>query len=346
MRIFLASYQALMLNRGGPTYKLIALRENLRKIGVEAEFFNMWDFDLKLEKTDLVHIFNTNIGTYSLAANLKLYGAKFVVNPIFFSNHSPEIIKLYRLMEAPFRKIFKRTFSDYDITKFACDNAEKVLPNTKAEGNLLIKGLGIEKNKVQVIYNGVEKRFLEADASLFQKKYGLKDFVLYVGHLGPVRKNGKNIIRALQKLDVPSVIIADILHNEEGQWCRNEIEKSKNISLIEWLRHDDPLFASAYAACHTFILPTRYETPGRAALEAALAGANVVITPFGGTTEYFRNFAEYVNPHSVESIGKGIEKALNKKKDEELKNHIKNNFLWENIAVQTAEMYQEILRFK
>jgi glycosyltransferase involved in cell wall biosynthesis len=131
--------------------------------------------------------------------------------------------------------------------------------------------------------------------------------------------------------------------NEEGEWCRKEIAESKNIRLIEWLRHDDPLFASAYAACHTFILPTRYETPGRAALEASLAGANLVITPFGGTTEYFRNFAEYVNPHSVELIVKGIEKSLNNKKNEKLRNHIAENFVWEIIARQTAEMYRGVL---
>ena len=343
MRIFLASYQALMLNRGGPTYKLLALRENLRKIGIEARFFDMWDSDLKLGKNDLVHIFNTNIGTYFLAMNLKLYGAKFVVNPIFFSNHSARTIKFYRTLETPFRKIFKRTISDYEVTKFSCDNAEKVLPNTKAEGDLLVDGLDVKREKVQIIYNGVEKRFLDADGELFLKKYGLKDFVLYVGHLGPVRKNGKNIVSALRQLDIPSVIIADVLHNEEGEWCRNEIEKSKNIHLIEWLRHDDPLFASAYAACHTFILPTRYETPGRAALEAALAGTNVVITPFGGTMEYFQNLVEYVNPHSVNSIVKGTEKSLNKKKDDKLRNHIAENFVWEIIARQTAEMYRKVL---
>jgi len=59
-----------------------------------------------------------------------------------------------------------------------------------------------------------------------------------------------------------------------------------------------------------FILPTRYETPGRAALEAGLAGANVVITPYGGTREYSEEFAEYAEPHSVDSIKGGIVKIF------------------------------------
>ena len=44
---------------------------------------------------------------------------------------------------------------------------------------------------------------------------------------------------------------------------------------VRWLGasdHDDPLLASAYAAARVFALPSWFETPGLAALEAALAG--------------------------------------------------------------------------
>jgi len=310
MRIHLASYQSIMLNRGGPTYKLIHTKKALEELGVDVQLFDMWDFNLKLTKKDLVHIFLSNISTYSLAMNLKLYGAKYVVNPIIFSNHPAWKIKMYRALERPLRKIFIRSISDYQITNRICNNAEKVLPNTIDEGKLLIKGMDVDKNKVQVIHNGVEERFANAESSLFQKKYGLKDFILYVGHLGAERKNGLNVIKALRQIDHPAVVIADILHNEEGELCKQEIERSNNIKLIKWLQHDDPLFASAYAAAHTFILPTKYETPGRAALEAGLAGANIVITPKGGTKEYFGNFAEYPDPHSISSIVKSSSVAM------------------------------------
>jgi len=344
MRIHLASYQSIMLNRGGPTYKLLHLKKALEKLGVYVKFFDMWDFNLKLTDDDLVHIFLSNTSTFSLANNLKLYGAKYVVNPIIFSNHPAWEIKLYKTLEKPLNKLFVRSISDYRITEQICNNAEKVLPNTIDEGNLLVKGMGVDKNKIQVIHNGVEKRFAEADPVLFKKEYGLKDFILYVGHLGPDRKNGKNIIKAIQQIDHPAVIIADILHNEEGDWCRQEIEKSKNIKLIEWLNHDDPLFASAYAACHTFILPTKYETPGRAALEAGLAGANIVITPNGGTKEYFGGLAEYPDIKSVDSITEAIKRSLSIEKSDALKKRILKNFIWEVIALETASMYKQIIR--
>ncbi len=344
MRIHLASYQSIMLNRGGPTYKLLHTKRALEVLGVDVKLFDMWDFNLKLSKYDLVHIFLANISTYSLATNLKLYNAKYVVNPIIFSNHPAWKIRLYQNLEKPFNKLFIRSMSDYKITNLICNNAEKILPNTIDEGNLLVKGMNVNRDKMQVIHNGVEKRFAEADACLFQKKYGLKDFILYVGHLGPDRKNGKNIIKALQKIDHPAVIIADILHNAEGEWCRKEIEKSKNITLIEWLNHDDPLFASAYAACHTFILPTKFETPGRAALEAGLAGANIVITPHGGTKEYFGEFAEYPTPGSVNAIINSIRTSLNKSKNDLLKKRILENYIWEVIGQQTVDLYKQIIK--
>jgi len=343
MKIYFASYPTLMINRGGPTYKILCLKDELQKLGVDIQLFDMWDYTLSFTNNDLVHIFNANMHTYPMANNLKLYGAKYVINPIFYSNHSAQMLHMYRMLEAPFKLIFKRNYSDYYFTKFICDNAERVLPNTRDEGNLLQHGLNVDERKIKVIHNGVETRFAEAEPKLFEKKYGLKDFILYVGHLGPVRKNGPNIIEAFSRIDHPAVVIADVLHNKEGDLCRQKLSEAKNILHIEWLRHDDPMFASAYAACHTFVLATRYETPGRAALEAGLAGANVVITPYGGTKEYFDSFAEYGEPSSVMSIIKKIELSLNKKKNLDLSNHIKKHFLWDTIAKRTLDMYKNIL---
>lgn len=344
MRVFFASYPSLSLNRGGPTYKIKYLKKALENIGVEVILYDPWDLDIEIRKDDVFHIFNASLSTYPLAVNLKTFGAKYVVNPIFYSNHKAPLIKTYMTLEKPFRKIFKRSYSDYTFTREVCDAAARVLPNTVAEGNLLSSALGIDEAKMQVIFNGVEKRFAASDPAFFQKKYGLRDFVLYVGHLGPVRKNGLAIVKALKQIDCPVVIIGDILQTEEGKQCLQEIERAENILFLNWVKHDDKLLESAYAACHTFVLPTRYETPGRAALEAGLAGAKVVITPYGGTKEYFIDQALYCEPHSIADIVRKIEISLNKKKDEVLRDHIMKNFIWEKIATPTLEVYKEVLK--
>ena len=45
-------------------------------------------------------------------------------------------------------------------------------------------------------------------------------------------------------------------------------------------------------------------------------GSNIVITPFGGTKEYFLNFAHYTNPYSIQSIQNSIRWGVN----QEIKN--------------------------
>ena len=102
------------------------------------------------------------------------------------------------------------------------------------------------------------------------------------------------------------------------------------------------MLASAYAACDVFVLPSLFETPGIAALEAGLAGAKLVITPFGGTKEYFGDHAAYCDPRSVSSIRETIRKTLALPRDTRLREHIRAKFLWEEVARQTASVYRAV----
>jgi glycosyltransferase involved in cell wall biosynthesis len=103
------------------------------------------------------------------------------------------------------------------------------------------------------------------------------------------------------------------------------------------------MLASAYAACEVFVLPSLFETPGIAALEAGLAGAKIVITPHGGTRDYFGLLAQYVDPFSVESIRIGILSALSANRTDTLQHHIKKEFLWSTTAEKTLAVYQRVL---
>lgn len=342
MRVFIYSYPSIYINPGGPTYKTAMLNRHLMQQGLDIKLFDMWEKNMQLSEKDIFYIFTANIATYALAANLKTKGIRYLVNPIFYSNHSAGLIKAYQSLNSIINKLMIRNYSDYDLTSWICHNAQKILPNTAAEGNLIQKAFNLPQNQIKVIHNGVEARFAQADKKLFYQKYGFKDFVLYTGHLGPIRKNGLKIIQAMQKTRAECVIIADVLKNEEGSKCLDLISKCSNIHYLGWMDHDDPLLESAYAACHTYILPTRYETPGRAALEAGLAGANIVITPKGGTREYFAELASYPDPLKVDSIAKAIEISLNTSKSEDLKNRIIKNYIWEVIAQKTAKLIKEL----
>jgi glycosyltransferase involved in cell wall biosynthesis len=201
----------------------------------------------------------------------------------------------------------------------------------------------VPEAKVTVVPNGVDERFYNADPSLFRKKFGLDGFILNVGHIGHERKNVLALIQALGQIDHPAVIIGRIIKSDYGEACIHEASKHKHILLIDGLDNSSELLASAYSACDVFVLPSMFETPGIAALEAGLAGAKIVITPYGGTKEYFREMATYVEPDSVASIRDGITKALVSPRTSLLSDHIRREYLWTRIAKQTAQVYRELL---
>ena len=78
------------------------------------------------------------------------------------------------------------------------------------------------------------------------------------------------------------------------------------------MEHDDPLLASACAAARVFALPSWFETPGLAALEAALAGCAVVITPFGSPREYFGDLVEYARPDRPGEVSRALGRCWEK----------------------------------
>ncbi len=343
MKINFACYQSVMFVHGGPHVAIVETKAHLRRMGVEIGYFDMWDEKEKVLDCDLIQLFGANLGNFHLARDLKNRNIKFAVMPIFYSRHSAGLIRSANVLYRGMRKMIRGIWWDWHFPRDICHWAEAVMPNTMAEARLIEKGLCVPKEKIHWIPNGVSEQFLSADPALFQKKYGVRDFILNVGHIGPDRKNVLSLIRALSRIDHPAVIIGQVVSSREAELCLSEAKKNKNLILIDGLDHDSPLLASAYAACRVFALPSKFETPGIAALEAGLAGANIVITPHGGTQEYFEDQAEYVNPYSVRSIRTAIEKALNSQKTDTLKKHIQRNFLWNRVAERMLDVYRKTL---
>ncbi len=110
------------------------------------------------------------------------------------------------------------------------------------------------------------------------------------------------------------------------------------------LDHHDPVLASAYAAARVFALPSWFETPGLAALEAALAGCSVVITPFGSTRDYFGGLVSYARPDRPEEIRRSLKTCWDDGPDPRLAPWVATHYLWPNVAQITAEVYDQVAR--
>ena len=218
-----------------------------------------------------------------------------------------------------------------------------LLPNSETEADQLVRYFGCSREKISIVPNGVEESFATATPDAFIRKYSLKDFILCVGRIEP-RKNQLNMIRALKETDVPFVVIGDYVPKYENYYEMCRREAGANVHFLGAIDHASGLLASAYAASKVFLLASWLETPGLAALEAGLAGSNVVITTEGATREYFGEFAGYAPPENLDEIRIQTLAALKKEKNNRLKEHIRSHFLWKNTAQKTLEAYQEILK--
>ena len=266
MNVVMAGYQAVSILHGGPNTQIRNTAKHLAALGVGVKLFDLWA-GLRPEECDLFHLFAANIGTYHLAREIHALGVPLVVSPIIYSLHSTRFIRTVLRGTRLIQKAGRGVWTDYAIAADVCSWAERVLPNTRAEADLVREGLGVPAGMIRVVPNGVDERFALADPSLFRKTYGLDGFILNVGHTGHERKNVLSLIRALGSIDHPSVIIGRIIRSPYGNACVEEAGKHRQILLLDGLESGSEMLASAYAACEVFALPSLFETPGIAALE-------------------------------------------------------------------------------
>jgi glycosyltransferase involved in cell wall biosynthesis len=221
--------------------------------------------------------------------------------------------------------------------------ADIVLPNSLSEATQLVRLFGVARERVHTVPNGVLSTVASASPGLFQEHFGADPFVLSVGRIEP-RKNTLALIRAIRALGLPLVVIGEA-HPAFAHFAR-DCRRAGGDEVV-WLGrvdHHDPLLASAYAAARVFALPSWFETPGLAALEAALAGLPVAITPYGSTWDYFGDLVEYARPHDTPDIRRAVAKCWEEGADPRLSRRIATHYLWPKVAQLTAEAYDRVAR--
>ena len=337
MHVLFATSQATALTRGGVRTQVLQTKEALENLGVHVTLFDTWR-DFNPNEFDLVHIFSANMATYHFARAVKAQGLPLVISPVFYTRRSANVVQNVIKVDKFISRKVRGIWTDYGLIAEMCSWAEAITPNTTEEGKLFVEAFKIPDKKVIVVPNGVEERFVHATSGLFEREYGIKDFILSVGHIGPERKNVLHLIEALERIDHAAVIIGRIEDTPSGRACLERASHNPRLLIIDAIPHDSMLLASAYAACDVFVLPSQFETPGIAALEAGLTGAKIVITPVGGTKDYFGNNAIYVEPTSIENITEGIHAGLKNKKDNVLRMHIQKEFLWEKVGEKTKQV--------
>jgi len=343
---------------GGAEIQIANTMRSLNSIDASChtKAFNPWED--RIQDFDIMHIFNPlSFPTESLTmARFAIENkVRVAVSPIYFQSDEMRMDLQSKRLHGSlwksailFRPLIVRNkllqyLDPYHDFSRLLEIADAILPNTEAEMNSLkshFKHIG--DSQLELVPNGVNHSFADGNPSLFKQEYGICDFVLYVGRIEK-RKNILRLIRAFSntELETSLVIIGKAHDDLYLSLCKKESDE--RTLFLPAVPHDSPMLKSVYKCAKVFALPSYYETPGLAALEAGLAGANIVITARGGTREYFGEYARYIDPLDRSDIEKALIEQYKSPRKSNLSEHISKNFTWEIVAAKTLNVYHEML---
>jgi glycosyltransferase involved in cell wall biosynthesis len=328
---------------GGGEVQLRSTVDGLTELGYDARAWQPWDDDIG--QGDIVHFFGSRPEFVAAATAARRRGAKVVVSTVTWFDWrntirepGPWPRKLLHAARYAARAAVPQIPS---WRKQLYDTADLLLPNSQAEADQLMRLFHTPQTKIRVVPNGADTRFASADADLFRDRYGLDRFVLCVGRIEP-RKNQLSLVRALAGTGLPLVLIGDVVpgHEQYADWCRRYADT--DVRFLGRFNASDPLLASAYAACSTLALVSWYETPGLAALEAALTGTPLVLPVGGCCREYFGDQAEYVTPDDLAAIRRAVLRSCERPRSMKNAALVRETFSWRQVARTTAEAYESL----
>jgi glycosyltransferase involved in cell wall biosynthesis len=328
---------------GGGENQLVQTGRYLEAIGIPVRLFSPWTD--RIEAGRLLHLFGMSREGIELARVAKARKVPVVLSPIFW--YEPRA--LAALERDPKRKLaslgawgLRRLVSNIPSwRRELLGLADLILPNSRSEAAQLVRFFGVGRERIRIVPNGVIPAFGRASSELFLDRHGLAPFVLFVGRIEP-RKNPLGLIQAIRTIGLPLVVIGAAPPGCESYEAECRRAGRDRVTWLGQLDHHDPLLASAYAAARVLALPSWFETPGLAALEAALAGCAVAITPFGSTRDYFGDLVEYARPDRPAEIERAVARCWEDGADPRLDRLIATEYVWPKVAQITAEVYDQV----
>ncbi len=333
-----------MANPGGGETQLRELARSLRDVGVEARLWRPWED--RLAEADCLHLFGSTPQHATIVAAARRHRLPVVLSPIAWFDlasrwheHGP----LPRRVAACGALVARRLCCSIPSWRRRLyQSVDLLLPNSVAEADQLRRYFGISSHRIRVVPNGADPRFADASPEPFARRVAHRDFALYAGRIEP-RKNQLGFLRAMRGSGVPIVVLGDAVagHEDYAAQCRREADEW--VTFVGAVDHDDPLLASAYAACACLVLASWYETPGLVALEAAMTGAPLVLTSRGSAREYFGDRARYVSPARSQEIRRAVLASCQLGRSPELARLVLRHFTWQAAAEATRDAYAEVL---
>ncbi|MGO9087518.1 MAG: glycosyltransferase family 4 protein [Candidatus Sulfotelmatobacter sp.] len=247
------------------------------------------------------------------------------------------------------------------LTRRVLENAARIFAVsnfTKAE---IEKLFGISPERIEVVYNAIDERFLRghasaADRELIAQRYQVTyPFLLYAGRISP-HKNVVRMIEAFSALktelerdhaypDLKLIIIGDDLSGNPD--LRRTVVRSGVQNDVRFLGFVPiEVLRIFYDEARIFVFPSLYEGFGLPPLEAMAHGTPVVTSNVSSLPEVVDQAAVLVNPENVFEIMRALHRVLT---DQALRERMRRRgyeqaakFSWEKSVRRILDIYRQV----
>lgn len=231
-----------------------------------------------------------------------------------------------------------------------------VITVSQYEKERIVQRLGIPREKIHVVYNGINEQhfkhsYSQAQQDAVRKKYQLPDnFILFLGNEA-ARKNAGRVVEAYVKYSADNDRAMPLV--TPGLSQQFIIEKLKALDYPYSTRQfvtpgyiADEDLPVLYNLCHIFLFPSLSEGFGMPLAEAMACGAPVVTSNISCLPEIAGNAAVLTDPLKAEEIASGIfalatNEELRQKKIQ-MGLHNAKRFSWQRAAERVLGLYEAV----
>jgi alpha-1,3-rhamnosyl/mannosyltransferase len=218
-----------------------------------------------------------------------------------------------------------------------------------------IRILGIDPEKIRVIYPGVSKPYFSVTPAAIQEvreHYNLRlPFFLFVGTVEP-RKNIDRLLTAWQNLPVAfraehRLVIAGMPGWQSSETMRRLLQLAREESGVLYLNYiSERDMPALTAAAHAMVYPSLYEGFGLPVAQAMAAGCPVITSNVSSLPEITAGAALLIEPRDVTQLSDAIRRMAEsptlceRLRAEGISRAAR--FTWENSAAESLRFFKEL----
>lgn len=326
---------ACIAAKGGVPVQARMWKEGLENNGDQVEMISPWG-EYDWEKFDYIVVFGIGELLLGYVHLLRQYpNIKLVSAPII---DFPKSLKEFRFRARFFGSVKLKVNRPLHDLYYSCKYFDFFLARSEHEKRYIVEGLNVDANKVEIV--PLSMRFTETlpDVDLKSKE----NFCLHVSRLSYWGKNVERLIEAAKKYKFQLKLAGSLFGKGDKEWLDGLIKDAPNIEYVGFLSEKE--LKNYYKRAKVFALPSIVEGVGFVALEAAVYGAEIVLTDIGAPKEYYDGRAFLVSPYDVDAIGKAVVKALQEGKSQPgLKQYIVEHYSFEVLSKRLHDVLQKRL---